>query len=194
MIVWINGCHGAGKTSVSKELQRLMPRAWVFDPEQIGFALRRIWPVDAGGDFKDLPLWRELTRDLLLRLHKSDPSRPILVPMTLVSLAHHKEIIEGLRDRDANVHHFTLVAAPETLKRRLWWRLDWPSSRHWALSQVDSCVRALDGPGFQLHVATDGRKVAEVAEHIASELKVGMADRVVDTSDETRRRMSEMGS
>jgi hypothetical protein len=181
MIVWINGCHGAGKTSVSKALQRLLPGAWLFDPEHIGFALRRVWPVDDTADFKELPLWRELTYDLLLRLHRSDPSRPILVPMTLVSVDHHRELIGRLRDGDVNVHQFTLVAASRTLKRRLWWRPDWPSSRRWALSQVDGCVRALEHPRFAVHVATEGRTVAEVAEQIASELRPGVTDRSADT-------------
>jgi len=136
MIVWINGCHGAGKTSVSRELQKLFRNAWLFDPEQIGFALRRVWPLDGSADFKDLPIWRELTYDLLSRLHASAPSRPILVPMTLINAAHHQEVIGRLRHGDIVVHQFTLMASSKTLKRRLRWRLDWPSSRRWAVSQI----------------------------------------------------------
>ena len=61
MLIWINGAFGAGKTSVAKELARRMPEAMEFDPEQIGFMLRRMIAArERPADFQDLKLWREL--------------------------------------------------------------------------------------------------------------------------------------
>src|SRR4051812_37324803 len=59
VVIWINGAFGAGKTKTARGLVAMRPRAWLFDPEQIGFMLRSLWP-GAGGDFQDLPIWRAL--------------------------------------------------------------------------------------------------------------------------------------
>jgi len=62
MLIWINGAFGAGKTSVARELSRRFPDAMEFDPEQIGFMLRRMIAArDRPSDFQDVDLWRELT-------------------------------------------------------------------------------------------------------------------------------------
>ncbi len=65
MIVWINGAFGAGKTSVARHLLARRPGIRLFDPEQIGFMLRRMLPDVRPDDFQDLPIWRELTVKLI---------------------------------------------------------------------------------------------------------------------------------
>jgi len=56
LLVWINGAFGAGKSSVARELVRRWPEARLFDPEEIGFLLRRVVPAEQqAGDFQDLP-------------------------------------------------------------------------------------------------------------------------------------------
>jgi ABC-type uncharacterized transport system fused permease/ATPase subunit len=42
VLVWIDGAFGVGKTTVAKALARLWPVALTFDPEQLGFLLRRV--------------------------------------------------------------------------------------------------------------------------------------------------------
>src|SRR5690348_7546872 len=44
MVIWINGAFGVGKTTVARALHERWPDAVVFDPEQLGFVLRRIVP------------------------------------------------------------------------------------------------------------------------------------------------------
>ena len=41
MILWLNGSFGAGKTTVAHELQRRLPDAFVYDPENVGYFLRK---------------------------------------------------------------------------------------------------------------------------------------------------------
>ena len=41
MILWINGSFGAGKTTVAYELERRLEKAFVYDPENIGYFLRK---------------------------------------------------------------------------------------------------------------------------------------------------------
>ncbi|MEA3035823.1 MAG: hypothetical protein QOH04_1588 [Sphingomonadales bacterium] len=166
MLIWINGAHGAGKTSVARKLAALRANAFVIDPEQIGFMLRRIWPGGGPPDFQDLPAWRELTVAALGAAAAERPEATLIVPMTLASLLYHGEIVGGLRARGVDLRHFTLVASPATLRHRIRRRLDWPRSKRWALSRVDPCSAALEDTAFADHVPTDGLGIAGVAAEI----------------------------
>jgi len=170
MVVWINGAFGAGKTTMARRLVRMRRGAWLFDPEQIGFMLRKLLPRDQQPpDFQDLPIWREMTVDALT-VAAADPSRMPVVPMTLVNPDYFREIVGGLRDRGIDVRHFSLVASPATLRRRIRWRADWPSSRRWALAQLERCASALAEPEFAIHIPTDERGIAEIAQDILTRL------------------------
>jgi hypothetical protein len=166
MLIWINGAHGAGKTSVARKLSALLPDGFVIDPEQIGFMLRRVWPGGGPPDFRDLPAWRQLTLATLLAASVERPAATLIVPMTLANPLHHAEIVGGLGAEGVDVRHFTLVASPSVLRRRIRRRLDWPRSRRWALSRVEPCSTALADAAFADHVRTDGLRVAEVAAEI----------------------------
>ncbi|HLL30369.1 MAG TPA: AAA family ATPase [Allosphingosinicella sp.] len=171
MLIWINGAHGAGKTSVARRLAALRADAFILDPEQIGFMLRRIWPEGGPPDFQDMPAWRELTVATLRAASADRPAATLVVPMTLANPLHHAEIIGGLRAAGMDVRHFTLLASPATLRRRIRRRLDWPLSRRWALSRVEACSAALEDPAFADHIATDGLGVAEVAAKILTRVE-----------------------
>lgn len=56
MILWINGAFGAGKTTLSEALQSMEPDILVVDPEEVGFAVRQIFPPAPSGDFQDLAI------------------------------------------------------------------------------------------------------------------------------------------
>jgi hypothetical protein len=169
MIVWINGAFGAGKTSVARRIVERRPGAMLFDPEQIGFLLRRLLPRADVADFQDLPLWRELTGRLIAEA-AAGAAGPIVVPMTIARKDSLDEIVGGLRRRGLEVRHFTLVVRAETLRRRLWRRLDWPASRRWAMARVEGCVEALADQVFAEHVETEGLSVAQVAQRVLDAL------------------------
>lgn len=83
MLVWIDGAFGVGKTTVAKALARRWPAALTFDPEQLGFMLRRIVPPDLRTrDFQDMQLWRQLVRQTAAGLIEHY-ERPLIVPMAL---------------------------------------------------------------------------------------------------------------
>jgi predicted kinase len=166
MLIWINGAHGAGKTSVARKLAALRANTFVIDPEQIGFMLRRIWPGGGPPDFQDLPAWRELTVATLRAASAERPAATLIVPMTLANRLYRAEIVDGLRAAGVDLRHLTLLASPATLRRRIRRRLDWPRSKRWALSRVEPCSAALADPAFADHVSTDGLGVAEVAAEI----------------------------
>ncbi len=170
MIVWINGSFGVGKTSLARALSARWPAALLFDPEQIGFMLRKIVPKEVQtGDFQDLPLWRRLTTETALGL-LSQTNRPLIVPMALVNPEYFDEVVGELRRRGVDVRHFALLGSHDTIRRRIRWRLEPPSSKRWTLAQVERCMRALESPQFGVHVDTNGRSVDEILLEILANL------------------------
>jgi energy-coupling factor transporter ATP-binding protein EcfA2 len=168
LLVWLNGAYGAGKTTVARHLAGVIPGAEIIDPEQIGFLIRRMLHLPRGGDFQDEPLWREFTVKILARA--SLTGKTIIVPMALAELSYFKEIMAGLAEHQVFVRHFALLASPETLQRRLFWRLDFPRSRSWAFSRARECAAALKAPEFAVHVETDERTSSEISLEILGHL------------------------
>lgn len=172
MLIWINGAFGSGKTHTAFELQRRRPDAHVADPEIAGFALHRMLPPQARGDFQDLPQWRSSVVDTLQRAEASHAG-PVLVPMTIVRDDYFDEIIGGLRARGVDVRHYSLIANPETLRKRLSTRIAFVRSglkrETWAMEQIPRCVAALAQDRYATHVATDDRTTDEVVEWIAQD-------------------------
>jgi hypothetical protein len=69
VIVWINGTHGAGKTTTSALVQQLIPDSRVFDAEKVGATLMDITPgLPETDNFQHWPPWRQLTVETARRI------------------------------------------------------------------------------------------------------------------------------
>jgi hypothetical protein len=173
MIIWINGPFGIGKTQTAFELHYRLTNSFVFDPERVGIMLRRTLPDSLKkGDFQDILLWRELTRDTLVYLNSSYEGH-IIVPMTIVVPKYYDEIIGALREHGLSVHHFTLLADQETLIIRL--RSRGSRRKSWAVNQIGRCLAALISPMFEIHIDTQNKTIENVAEQIAAVAGVTLA-------------------
>lgn len=172
MLIWVNGAFGSGKTQTAHELHRRLPGSHVADPELIGFAMHKMLPPASRHDFQDLPQWRASVV-ATLRQAESEHAGPVVVPMTVVRDDYFDEMIGGLVERGVDVRHVTLVASPETLRRRLRQRAAFVVAHlvgrdeTWALGQIDRCVAALAADRYAVHVATDGVPIDDVVETIA---------------------------
>jgi hypothetical protein len=160
VLIWLNGAFGVGKTSVAFEMRALHANAVIFDPEEIGFGLRRAQHPSPLGDFQDDPLWRELVLISLERILARE-SRPVIAPMTLVNALYFEEIIAELRARGHDVRHFALLASRESVLNRLRQRGDFGDS--FAHRNLERCLNALTHPMFAAHVPTDGIGVEAIA-------------------------------
>jgi hypothetical protein len=95
VIVWINGTHGAGKTTTSALVQQLIPDSRVFDAEQVGGVLMGIEPgLPETDNFQHWPPWRPL----------------------VVETARH--VLDYTRHA-IPVRHFVLHADQDTLRGRI---------------------------------------------------------------------------
>ncbi|TYQ27780.1 AAA family ATPase [Pseudanabaena sp. UWO311] len=165
MIIWLNGAFGVGKTQTAFELHSRIPNSFVFDPEQIGFFLDKIVPLDVRvGDFQNHPIWREFTCQGL-RYVAENFEGTIIVPMTIVEPIYYDQTVRALKSYGLQVYHFTLLASRDTILRRLRRRGD--GSNSWNARQLDRCLECLSDEKFAFHLNTEGKGVEVVAEEIA---------------------------
>jgi hypothetical protein len=170
MIIWLNGAFGVGKTQTAFELHNRIPGSFVFDPEQIGFSLRKITPSEMRKDFQDHPIWREFTYKSLLYVAENF-SGVIIVPMTVVNPLYHDQTVGALCREGLQMYHFTLVASHQTVLHRLRRRGD--GSNSWGARQLERCLKSLSDERFAVHLNTEGKTIEGVAEEIA--LYVGLS-------------------
>ncbi|MFD0587477.1 AAA family ATPase [Paenibacillus sp. GCM10027627] len=165
MIIWINGAFGSGKTGTAYELHRRLPNSFVYDPENVGFFLRKHIPrTMIGDDFQQLQAWRSCNFSIL-KMIAEGAEGPIIVPMTVVDPLFFDEIVGELRRAGIEVNHYALCASKEVLLGRLKKRFDGPES--WAAKQIDRCMEGLSKEVFRLHINTDHLSIDQVVEHIA---------------------------
>jgi hypothetical protein len=168
VIVWINGTHGAGKTTTSHLLQPLIPDSRVFDPEKVGETLMDIQPgLPETDNFQHWPPWRQLVVETARRV--LDYTGGVLVmPMTVLVEEYWREIEEGFALHAIPVRHFVLHADKDTLRQRITAdTVMGPSSfrfRH--LDPYDEAYRGWLGQTARVVDTTD-RTPAQVAQEIA---------------------------
>lgn len=92
VIVWLNGTHGAGKTTTSALVQQLIPDSRVFDAEKVGETLMDITPgLPRTDNFQHWPPWRPLVVETAR--HVLDYTGGTLVmPMTVLVEEYWREI------------------------------------------------------------------------------------------------------
>jgi hypothetical protein len=168
VIVLINGSFGVGKSTVSRLLRSRLPRSREFDPERVGFVLRRLprWlPLSTRryDDYQDAVSWRRLTVLLARAAHHG--CRVLLVPMTFSNRAYLDEVRSSLERRRVVVRHFCRTASEATIRARLRRRgLDFESPEgRWVLLRVRVCCEAHAAPDFAERISTEGRSATEVA-------------------------------
>ena len=165
MLIWLNGPFGVGKTRLARRLVRMRRDFRLFDPERIGFALRRIPAETKVEDFRDLAAWRATTLRMLVAA-SADSARTLVVPMCLTDPDHFNEIVGGLRAAGVDVRHFSLMASAATVRRRNRLRLMWPGSKRWAIERIEPSLASLADERFAVHIDTEGRTVAAIAEEL----------------------------
>ncbi|MBO3740160.1 AAA family ATPase [Actinoplanes flavus] len=119
MIVWINGTHGAGKTTTSALVRALIPDSRVLDAEKVGETLMDITPgLPETDNFQHWPPWRQLVVETARRV-LDYTGGTLVMPMTVLAEPYWREISAGLAAHAIEVRHFVLHADQDTLRGRI---------------------------------------------------------------------------
>ena len=137
--------------------------------------LSRNAPADfQGGDFQDIPLWREMNYKLI-SLIISRHSGPLIIPMTIVNPAYYDEIIGRLIADGLDVRHFILYASKDEIKRRLLFRISGIfGGDTFALSSIDRCIHAFDNLITGNKIDTEQMSIDEVVGEIAQKCDISL--------------------
>jgi predicted kinase len=164
--VVVNGAFGIGKTTVARELRARLPGSVIFDPEKIGFVLRRL-PGYRRSDYQHLRAWRVLT---VLGARLAGWLAPVvIVPMAFSEPDYLAEIRSGIARPQRPVLHFCLTAPLEVVRARLAARGEPAEDDRWSWvhRRAAECCREHAKPEFAIHVPTEGLSPGEVAAAIA---------------------------
>lgn len=180
MIIMINGAFGVGKTTVARILVNRISNSTLFDPEIIGFVLRRLphsllLETRSPDDFQDFILWRKLTILTAVLLHKIG-RRTVIMPMTFSNLAYLNQIRFAFLRDGITVHHFCLTASVEVVQKRLMERGVSPSSAagKWVYPRATYCCKVHSAPEFSQHITTDERLPSAVADEILERIETAV--------------------
>lgn len=176
MIILINGSFGVGKTTVARLLVNRLPKSMLFDPEIIGFVLRRLpgfIPLKGRtfDDFQDIELWRKLTILTAVSLHKIR-YQTVIIPMTFSNLNYLNQIRSAFLHNSIVVRHFCLTASVDIVHDRLMKRGVSPSSvvGQWVYPRATYCCQIHAKSEFREHIATDDTSPNDIVDYILEHL------------------------
>ena len=182
MVTFLNGAFGIGKSTVARSIRRQVPGTALFDPEIVGYLLRRIprWiPLRGSGtdDYQDLHLWR---RSIVYGVRCARLVREsVIVPMAFSNRSYFEGIRKDVSAFEPHVLSFCLIAPFEIVRKRLLQRGGDPIHDAWQFRRAQECCVAHHTFDFGEPIATDGRSVEAVVDDLVR--------RLVSTSNATVR-------
>lgn len=180
-IIWLNGAYGCGKTTIAYELARSIENAFIYDPEQMGYFIRKNEPEELIADnFQDEPLWAEF--NLKMIRHICNSNKTIIIPMTIYRKDIFEQIITQLRNDEIIVDHYLLSAKKTTIMQRLMKRLEGRNS--WAASMIDECLAGFKDECFERKIVTDELNIDDIVSLI---IKLSDLKTVNDTRSKYRK-------
>src|SRR5699024_10051692 len=165
MIIWLNGAYGSGKTTVAYELQKRLKKSFIYDPENVGFFIRKNTPKELHKhNFQDHEQWRNFNYEILKQIANSYDGI-IIVNMTNINFDYYREIVEKLKNDGIHLDHYVLYADKNTILRRLNKRLEFGNT--FAKSQIDYCIKAFNTKIKDNKIVTDKLNVDDIVVEIS---------------------------
>ena len=162
MIIIINGSVGVGKSSVSEELHRKFDKSVYLDGDQIGY----VHPFEIYDDVRIDHLYQTLA--VLVGFHQKHGYHNFVINYVFESSGSLQDLLDRLRQLDAELHTFWLTCDTEEQARRIQDRqrdqLEWELSRFIELKRIQE--KAAQQGFIGIEVDTTGLALAEVANQI----------------------------
>ena len=157
MIYWINGSYGVGKTTIAEALVKELKKAYIFDPEAVGNAVRDNHPQELifSYIFEDYELLKDIS---------SKYDGDIVVPMTLVRKESYNDIIKKLKDDNIKIGYFFLDGDYQTIHDRILKRGE--SEESWCMKNVNMCIEAQNNDLNAIHINAVNRTPEEIVKEI----------------------------
>lgn len=178
----INGSFGVGKTTVAKLLRETLPGSVIYDPEWVGFVLKRMpkffyLKKSKPDDYQHIKLWRS-SIPAGVRLFRLFRRGTVIVPMTFSHRPYFDEVVGGIKNFDETLKIFCLKASLETIKQRLTERGDRieGDGAEWIARRIVECAEAHQNPHFGEPVETENLTAEEVSREIIRRLKQSFYD------------------
>ena len=165
MIYWINGAYGVGKTTVANLLKDKLNKAYIFDPELVGNAIRDNYPKEMFKEtFEEYPLWLDTNYKLLSDIfNKYDGD--IIVPMTLLKEESYLQIIKRLQDDGISVTYIFLDGDEQTLYHRMV-ELGREEPDGWCVKHIPICLAVQKKEKYAIHINTIDKTPDEIVDII----------------------------
>lgn len=167
MFILLNGSFGIGKTTVAGLLAHSIHGAAIYDPERVGFVLRRLpaWLLglpEQPPDYQDLAIWRKLIAYGGRRRRRR--AAVVIVPMTFTNPEYLENFALAL-SRSAPVHRLCLVAPLEVVRARLRMRAisEGREITEFEFRRSGECVEAHRDPCFGTPIDATGEPSRIVA-------------------------------
>lgn len=175
MIILVNGAFGAGKTTTANILVERVENSIVFDPEEVGFMVRKVtegirYGEEDTDDFQDIEIWKVLVVNVAREL-KEKYRKNLIIPMTIYKENNFKYIIEGLEELDRDFYHFYLNGTYSTIQSRLIKRGD--EIGGWTFKKIEPCLEAFSSYRFTENIYIDEKNEEEVVEEILKNISKG---------------------
>ncbi len=182
MVILINGAFGVGKTTIARQLVSRIPESILFNPEIIGFVLRRLPKfVYLSGrgtdDYQDLRIWRRLTAAVAKTIHQVF-GRTVVIPMAFSNLEYLDQLRSEFEKKEIQVRHFCLTAPVEIVHKRLEKRgvSFFTAEGKWVYPKAAKCCEIHASSEFSEHIATENRLPDEIVKNILNQLSRGTND------------------
>ena len=177
MIIWINGAFGSGKTTTAIEIKRRLKGCFLYDPEGIGYFLRKNMPKEIwiGDDFQNEILWRNFNYEIIKNIALKYEG-VIIIPMTIYNTQYYEEIVEKIIGLNIRVDHYILGASKETIMKRLKKRFE---KGEWAKSKIEICINGFDilrKRKESKYIDTDEKSIEEVVKIIEEQSKINLIE------------------
>jgi len=170
MIVWINGTHGVGKTSVAKEIKNIIGEtAMIIEPDLYFevFCKEKFLEV-GGGCFPQNN--KAFINDLreIIEIEENE-NNILIIPMTIATDESRMGLIDYFKEKTI-VKHFILKADEKILKQRI--DNDYNRDKKLALSCMKSNIEYFEKMFFEeVVICTNELKIKEVANEIINLIK-----------------------